>query len=152
MSTREPRPGFALLETLVALTLLSSSLAATGILLIQAMQQEREAASRTAAVRLASSLADQLRSLRRSDGRPLQAVTDPAELPACNSAPGDCQLELTAAQALAAWRTSVVASLPEGSTSRLVLLDADAPSYLIQVEWPSPGAVDPSVLRLAVEP
>jgi type IV pilus assembly protein PilV len=150
---RRKRPrGFTLPEALVALTLLSSGLAATSLMLVQAMRHEREAACRTAAVRLAGSLAEQLRLLRRSDGLPLQSVTDTSESATCVADTGDCALELEAARVLAAWRTQVTASLPEGSVSTVAVLDEAAPSYLIRIEWPDPGATGRSALRLAVEP
>ena len=152
MSRRKRPRGFTLPEALVALTLLSSGLAATSLMLVQAMRHEREAACRTAAVRLAGSLAEQLRLLRRSDGLPLQSVTDTSESATCVADTGDCALELEAARVLAAWRTQVTASLPEGSVSTVAVLDEAAPSYLIRIEWPDPGATGRSALRLAVEP
>lgn len=152
MSRRNRRRGFTLPEALVALTLLSSGLAATSVMLVQAMRHEREAACRTAAVRLAGSLAEQLRLLRRSDGLPLQSIADASESATCAADAGDCALELEAARVLAAWRTQVTASLPEGSASSVAVLDEAAPSYLIRIEWPDLGATARSALRLAVEP
>jgi type IV pilus assembly protein PilV len=148
---RRPR-GFTLPEALVALTLLSAGLAATSAMLVQAMRHEREAACRTAAVRLAGSLAEQLRLLRRSDGLPLQSIADANESPACAADAADCTLELEAARVLEAWRARVTAHLPEGSASTVAVLDEAAPSYLIRIEWPDPGATGRSALRLAVEP
>lgn len=152
MSCRKRPRGFTLPEALVALTLLSSGLAVTSVMLVQAMRHEREAACRTAAVRLAGSLAEQLRLLRRSDGLPLQSIADASESAACAADAGDCALELEAARVLAAWRTRVTASLPEGSASSVAVLDEAAPSYLIRIEWPDLGATGRSALRLAVEP
>lgn len=152
MSCRKRPRGFTLPEALVALTLLSSGLAVTSVMLVQAMRHEREAACRTAAVRLAGSLAEQLRLLRRSDGLPLQSIADASESATCAADAGDCALELEAARVLAAWRTRVAASLPEGSASSVAVLDEAAPSYLIRIEWPDLGATGRSALRLAVEP
>jgi type IV pilus modification protein PilV len=143
--------GFALIEALVALTLLAASLGATAGLLVQALRQEREAAARVAATRLASSLADELRLLQRTDCQPLLAVTGSSATPSCSDEIGDCATELAAAQALMAWRARVSASLPEGSWSRVEVLDTAAPSYLIQVAWPALGPEEESSVRLAVE-
>lgn len=152
MSRRRRPRGFTLPEALVALTLLSAGLAATSVMLVQAMRHEREAACRTAAVRLAGSLAEQLRLLRRSDGLPLQSLAEAGESVACAADAGDCALELEAARVLAAWRARVTADLPEGSAGSVAVLDEAAPSYLIRIEWPDPGAAGRSALRLAVEP
>ena len=151
MSRRRRPRGFTLPEALVALTLLSAGLAATSVMLVQAMRHEREAACRTAAVRLAGSLAEQLRLLRRSDGRPLQAVVAPGEPADCATA-DDCDAELRAARMLSAWRASASASLPEGSTLQVEVLGEAPPSYLIRIQWPDLGSAAGSTLQLAVEP
>ena len=144
--------GYTLPEALVALALLSLGLGTTTLMLVQAIRHEREAACRTAAVRTAGSLAEQLRLLRRSDGLPLQSIADANESPACAADAADCTLELEAARVLEAWRARVTAHLPEGSASTVAVLDEAAPSYLIRIEWPDPGAAGRSALRLAVEP
>jgi Tfp pilus assembly protein PilV len=151
MNRRRGAGGFSLAEALVALTLLSSSLATTALTLVQALRHEHEAACRSAAVRLASSLAEQLRLLQRRDGRPLQAVAAPGETAACNVA-ADCTVESDATRALAAWRDEVAAGLPEGSRAQVDVLTDAPPAYLIRIDWPDRGSPARSALRLAVEP
>jgi Tfp pilus assembly protein PilV len=138
-------------EALAALTLLSMGLGTTTLMLVQAVRHEREAACRTAAVRTAGSLAEQLRLLRRSDGRPLQAIVAPGEPADCATAE-DCDIELKASRTLATWQANASASLPEGSTSQVEVLAEAPPSYLIRIEWPDLGSAAGSTLRLAVEP
>jgi type IV pilus modification protein PilV len=144
--------GIALVEALVAVTLLSASLSATAALLVQALRYEREGACRTAAVRLASSLADELRTLRRRDGLALQAVAMGADGSSCSGDADDCAVEHAAATRLGNWRDEVAASLPIGSASQVEVLDSTAPAYLIRISWPMPGANEDSRLQLAVEP
>jgi prepilin-type N-terminal cleavage/methylation domain-containing protein len=146
---RPRRKGFSLPETLVALTLLSSSLAATAFMLVQALRHEREAACRSTATRLASTLAEQLHLLQRSDGRPLQSVASDA---ASCAVAIDCVVESDAALMLAAWQQEATSSLPEGSSARVELLSAAPPAYLIRIDWPDSGPSGRSALALAVEP
>jgi Tfp pilus assembly protein PilV len=143
--------GYTLPEALVALALLSMGLGTTTLMLVQAIRHEREAACRTAAVRTAGSLAEQLRLLRRSDGRPLQAVVAPGEPADCATA-DDCDAELKAARMLSAWRASASAGLPEGSSSQVEVLGEIPPSYLIRIQWPDLGSAAGSTLQLVVEP
>ena len=55
--------GFTMIEVLVALALMLAGLAGAGIVLGQSIQFERESGSRRAAIRLAGSLAEELRAL-----------------------------------------------------------------------------------------
>ena len=55
--------GFTMIEVLVALALMLAGLAGAGIVLGQSIQYERESGSRRAAIRLAGSLAEELRAL-----------------------------------------------------------------------------------------
>jgi len=73
-----PHRGFALVEALVALVVLSIALAGGAALLVQAVRYERAAGERSRGLRHVVSLADSLRALQRADGGPLQAVTGPA--------------------------------------------------------------------------
>lgn len=112
----KPR-GFTLLEALVALALMLAGLAGAGIVLGRSIQQERDSGSRRAAIRLAGSLADELRALDRD------AVA--------SLAPD--------APAIAAWSAAARAALPAGS-SATVQTEAGAPTrYRITIEWPVAG-------------
>jgi Tfp pilus assembly protein PilV len=106
-----------MIEALVALALLLAGLAGAGIVLGQSVQYERESGSRRAALRLASSLAEELRALDRD---------------AFTSIAPD-------APAIQAWSAAAAAALPEGAAA-VVELDATTPGrYLIRVAWPVAG-------------
>jgi type IV pilus assembly protein PilV len=109
--------GFTLVEALVALTIMLAGLASAGIVLGRSIQYERESGTRRMAIRLAGSMAEELRALDR----------EPA-----SSLPAD-------APELAAWSEAAVASLPAGSTARVELAPGMPAEYRITIEWPVAG-------------
>src|SRR5688572_144422 len=117
MLNRHADAGFSLIEALVALALLLAGIAGASLLLLQCVQYERESSNRRAAVRLAGSLAEELRALRRDDGEPLAADTT----------------------AIVAWIAGVQAALPAGATARVEVEGARPARYTIRIEWPIAG-------------
>ncbi len=109
--------GFTLIEVLIALALMLAGLAGAGIVLLQSVQYERESSHRRAAIRLAGSLAEELRALNRGDGIALAADTP----------------------AILAWSAKVAAVLPAGSNARVEADDSIPVNYLISIEWPVAG-------------
>lgn len=109
--------GFTLVEVLVALALMLAGLAGAGIVLLQSVQYERESSHRRAAIRLAGSLAEELRALNRSDGVAL-----------ADNAP-----------AIVAWSATVSAVLPTGSVARIEADESIPVNYVISIEWPVAG-------------
>jgi Tfp pilus assembly protein PilV len=109
--------GFTLVEALVALTIMLAGLASAGIVLGRSIQYERESGTRRMAIRLAGSMAEELRALDREP-----AGTLPADAPE-----------------LAAWSEAAVASLPAGSAARVELAPGMPAEYRITIEWPVAG-------------
>ena len=109
--------GFTLVEVLVALALMLASLAGAGIVLGRSIQQERDSGSRRAAIRLAGSLADELRALDRDA--------------AASLAPD--------APAIQAWRAAARAALPAGSAATVETESGVPGRYRITIEWPVAG-------------
>jgi Tfp pilus assembly protein PilV len=109
--------GFTLVEALVALALMLAGLAGAGIVLGRSVQHERESGTRRTAIRLAGSLAEELRALDR----------DPAA-----SLPGD-------SPTLLAWSEAAAASLPVGAIARVEITAGSPAGYRIIVEWPVAG-------------
>jgi prepilin-type N-terminal cleavage/methylation domain-containing protein len=109
--------GFTMIEVLVALALMLAGLAGAGIVLGQSIQYERESGSRRAAIRLAGSLAEELRALDRD---------------ASTSIAPD-------APEIRTWTTSVLAVLPAGSVARVDVEVAVPARYRITIEWPVTG-------------
>lgn len=117
MLTRHASRGFTLVEALVALVLMLMGLASAGIVLGRSIQYERESGTRRMAIRLAGSLAEELRAL---DREPAESI--PADTPA-----------------LRAWTESAMASLPAGSAARVELAPGVPAQYRITIEWPVAG-------------
>ncbi|MGQ0428958.1 MAG: type IV pilus modification PilV family protein [Gammaproteobacteria bacterium] len=109
--------GFTLIEVLVALGLMLAGITGATVLLLQSVQHERESAARRAAIRLAGSLAEELRTLRQSDGPPPTSV----------------------AHVIAAWSVVVLESLPEGTTASVDTDGTEPAHYRITIEWPASG-------------
>jgi Tfp pilus assembly protein PilV len=109
--------GFTLVEALVALTIMLAGLASAGIVLGRSIQYERESGTRRMAIRLAGSMAEELRALDREPAGTLSAD----------------------APELAAWSEAAVASLPAGSAARVDLAPGMPAEYRITIEWPVAG-------------
>jgi prepilin-type N-terminal cleavage/methylation domain-containing protein len=109
--------GFTLVEALVALALMLASLAGAGLVLGRSIQHERESGTRRAAIRLAGSLAEELRALDRDAA--MSIALDSAELQR--------------------WKEGAAAILPAGSIAS-VEVEAGIPArYRITIEWPVAG-------------
>ena len=117
MLSQRNAAGFTLVEALVALALMLVGLAGAGLALGRSIQHERESGNRRMALRLAASLADELRALDR-DAFASLAVDAPE---------------------IAAWSTAAVAALPVGATASVERDDATPAGYLIRIEWPVAG-------------
>ena len=146
------RRGFALVEALVALVLLSVALAGSAVLLVQAVRHERAASERSRALRHVASLSDALRALQRADGEPLQAVTAPGSASSCSSAPPDCAAESEAAQLVTDWLVATEDDMPTGATASVTWLDTIPASYAVAVSWPAPGGGPGQAVQLLVDP
>lgn len=110
--------GFTLIEALVALGLMLAGIAGATVLLLATVQYERESANRRAAIRLAATLAEELRARRAADGAPL-----PPDAPA-----------------IAGWYDAVAAALPAGATARVEAVEASPVTYRVELDWPVAGA------------
>lgn len=117
MLKRRGMRGFTLIETLVALALTLAGVAGATVLLLQGVQYERESATRRHALRLAGSLAEELRATNAGDGTPL-----PADAPA-----------------IVAWRERALAALPAGSGARAEPIAMNPAAHRITIFWPVVG-------------
>jgi type IV pilus modification protein PilV len=145
-----PERGYTLAEALVALLLLSAGLLAGAAVVLEALRQERAAAHRAAALRVAVSLAEELRAAPRPDGRALLSASGLSPAEACAAHPPSCAAEAAAADALEAAAGGAGRFLPEGAEVSVAVPVADQPSYRIEVVWPA-GESEPARLQLAVD-
>ncbi|HET8690675.1 MAG TPA: prepilin-type N-terminal cleavage/methylation domain-containing protein [Steroidobacteraceae bacterium] len=109
--------GFTLVEVLVALALMLAGLAGAGLVLGRSIQQERDSGHRRTAIRLAGSLAEELRALDRD---------------------ADASIAIDAPEILA-WSAAARAALPAGAEARVEREDGPPPRYRITIEWPVAG-------------
>ena len=142
--------GYTLVEALVALVLLSAGLLVATASVLQAVRMERESATRSAALRVASSLAEDLRALPRPDGRALLAPTGIEVATACADHPASCAAEVAAAARFAEFLARVALTLPAGTAGQVEVPDVRRPAYRIELRWPA-AAGETLLLRLAVD-
>lgn len=109
--------GFTLVEALVGLAIMLAGLAGAGIVLLQSVQHERESGNRRAAIRLAGSLADELRALDESGETRLEPDTP----------------------AIVAWIAAAQAELPAGAVARVEVGEGWPTTYTLSIEWPVAG-------------
>jgi type IV pilus assembly protein PilV len=151
--------GFTLVESLVALVVVSVGMLGIAGLYVTGIKSGRSALLRTQAVNLASDIADRIRSNRGGlanydmdtwAGAPAeQGCVNPAAAAPCTDA-------LLAEDDLARWQAAVQAALPGRP---LALADvqftdvagAAADRYTISVTWHEAGQDQPSVYTLVVE-
>jgi type II secretory pathway pseudopilin PulG len=118
MLRRRGMRGFTLIEALIALALTLAGVAGATVLLLQGVQHERESATRRNALRLAGSLAEELRSASRGDGTALAAD----------------------APVIVAWRELARSVLPAGAEARAEPVGAEPAAYRITIDWPVAGS------------
>ncbi|MBF8292930.1 MAG: Prepilin-type N-terminal cleavage/methylation protein [Steroidobacteraceae bacterium] len=131
--------GFTLTEALVAIAIMVVGLAGSAALLLQTVRQERESGSRRMALRIATSMADQLRALRRPDGRAVLAITGIGAMVACAEHPPSCETERAAEWIRISWLADAAFSLPQGAAAGVGAPDPVLPEYLISIDWPAAG-------------
>jgi Tfp pilus assembly protein PilV len=105
------------LKVLVALALMLAGLAGAGIVLGQSIQYERESGSRRAAIRLAGSIAEELRALDRDMGTSIEPD----------------------APAIRAWTTAATRCSARRQRCARRCRDGRAGRYRITIEWPVAG-------------
>jgi type IV pilus modification protein PilV len=131
--------GFTLVEALVAIAIMVVGIGGSAALLLQTIRQERESGSRRTALRIANSMADQLRAVRRPDGRAVLAITGMAADEACVDQPASCESERAAERLRVNWTAEAGAALPQGASASVAVPDSRFPEYLISIDWPAAG-------------
>lgn len=139
MLTSARARGFTLIEALVAVVIMIAGLASSAMILLQTVRQEGESASRRAALRVAASMADQLRALRRPDGHAVLAITGISPIVACADHPPSCETELAAERVRISWLADAAYSLPLGAAAEVSVPDPALPEYLVSIGWPAIG-------------
>jgi len=123
--------GFGLVESLVALVVVSVGMIGIAVLYGQGLSASRTALDRTQAVNLAADMADRIRANRRGGASYGDAGGDN------NCDAGDCTTAELAAHDVWEWETQVEALLPAG-VGTVEYAGTTPPTYTISVQWQEP--------------
>lgn len=123
--------GFGLVESLVALIVVSVGMIGIAVLYGQGLSASRTALNRTQGVNLAADMADRIRANRRGGASYGGAGEDNS----CDA--GDCTTAELAAHDVWEWTAQVDALLPDG-VGTVAYSGTTPPTYTIRVEWQEP--------------
>lgn len=129
--------GFGLVESLVALVVVSVGMIGIAVLYGQGLGASRTAFYRTQAVNLASDMADRIR-LNRRGGASYAGAGAPNNCPAGGNV--DCATPAQmAAQDISEWQAQVAGQLP-GGVGAVTYAGTTPATYTISVTWQEVGA------------
>lgn len=157
--------GITMVESLVALVVLSVGMLGIASLYVSSLSAGRSALLRTQAVNLASDMSDRIRAnpLGRGAYNMSAYSADEGEGPAAGSCvvTQNCTAEQLAEDDLARWNSAVLQALPgagmeDGVSTANVQYTAGAGTglpdrYVIQVQWRGPGDLQPQSYRANLE-
>jgi type IV pilus assembly protein PilV len=159
-AARKRLAGFSLVESLVALLVLSIGLLGIAGLFVESVRNSRTALLRTQAINLVGDMADRIRAnataraaydIDNYGGEPAERNCAPGPV----DAGGNCSMTALAEDDLARWVAAVRAALPAlGDEPPLAEVQYFAPAaagaperYLITVSWLEPGEDEPFSYR-----
>ena len=144
--------GFTLVEVLVALVVMSVGMLGIAALYLEGIRAGRTSLYRTAAVNLASDMADRIRANRNAG--PAYAGTGPGADGDCVNGAVDCTPEQLADDDWLDWSTQLDSQLPEGAGGEVAVAGPAPLTYTITVAWPEIGqpADQPATYSLTVQP
>jgi type IV pilus modification protein PilV len=135
MRTRNTQTGFGLVESLVALVVVSVGMIGIAALYGQGLGAGRTALFRTQAVNLAADMADRIRVNRLGGPSYGGAAADNNCDPGGNT---NCSAAEMAAHDLFVWQAAVAAQMPNG-VGTVQFLGTTPPTYTISVDWQEVG-------------
>jgi type IV pilus assembly protein PilV len=132
--------GFTLIETMVALLVLSVGMIGVAALHGQSLAASGTAIHRSAAINLAGDMADRIRVNRGAEDAYEAAAADNNCDDPTGSGGVDCTEDQMAAQDLFIWEAQVAATLPGGQGVVAVDTATNPTSYTVTVSWDEPSA------------
>lgn len=139
--------GFGLVESLVALVVVSVGMIGIAALYGQGLGASRTALYRTQAVNLASDMADRIR-LNRQAGAAYQAAGAGADN-GCEPGGATCTPGEMAAHDVWTWNAEIDQQLPDAD-GRVGFTPALPPTYTIRITWQETGVVGNGEIQLAI--
>ena len=143
--------GFSLVEALVALVVLSIGMLGIAALHVEGLRSARTALTRTAAVALASDIADRIRANRAAKTEYDAIVTSDDTDANCEPKGAGCTPAALAHHDKALWLGAIEAALP-GGTGTIDCDDAEVPAtYTITISWSEVGSNVPATYTLTIQ-
>ena len=139
--------GFSLVESMVALVVLSVGLLGVARMYVYSLQNGRTALLNSQAVVLAADMADRIRANRTAGNDYAGGAADFA----CVDGGVDCTPTQMAANDLLVWRAEVANALPNGVAFVAVNVATLPTTFVITVLWNDTGSPLPSQYRLTVQ-
>ena len=152
-STRRASSGFSLVESLVALLVLSIGMLGIAALYVESLRSGRTALLRTQAVALAGDMADRIRANPAGQLAYEDVVTSTGTIAACAPGGAGCTPDNLAHHDKAVWLGTLEAALPGAVGTVDVDDSAGIPfTYTITVTWSEAGdAANPNQYVLRIE-
>ncbi len=139
--------GFSLVESLVALVVLSVGLLGVARMYVFSLQNGRLALLNSQAVMLAADMADRIRANQTAGIGYAGAAADFG----CVDGGLDCTPTQMAANDLLVWQNEVANALPGGQATIAVNVATFPTTFVISVQWSDVGSPQPAEYRLTVQ-
>ncbi|MCZ6561208.1 MAG: type IV pilus modification protein PilV [Gammaproteobacteria bacterium] len=146
-SARKRIRGFSLVESLVALVVLSVGLLGVARMYVYSLQSGRTALLNSQAVILAADMADRIRANRTAGIDYAGAAANFG----CINGGVDCTPTQMAANDLLFWQAEVAIALPNGQAGVAVNVATLPTTFVITVVWNDAGSPQPSQYQLTVQ-
>jgi type IV pilus assembly protein PilV len=142
--------GITMVESLVALVIISVGMLGIAGLYLTSLQAGRSAALRIQAINLASDMADRVRVNKRGRSFYKALATDKGESKDCKTA--TCTPEDVAKNDIFVWKKAISEALPANANGQLTFTEAGSPDVVeVKVVWREAGADVDSTYKAMVE-
>lgn len=152
-ATRVPRAtglrqrGFTLVESLVALVVISVGMLGIAAMYVEGLRAGRTSVYRSTAVELVADMADRIRANSLGEA----AYAGAAAESGCVNGAVDCSPAELAADDLFWWTQSIGGRLPAGEGVVAYAAGGDTNQYTIVVTWTEPGVAEPLAYTMVME-
>jgi type IV pilus assembly protein PilV len=147
--------GITMVESLVALVVLSVGMLGIASLYITSLKANRSALVRTQAVNLAADIADRIRANRGGKEDYAAGGYDEGGPESQDCSASNCTPAQIAENDLSLWEGNITKYLPNGATGSVAFTpqpsSTEPNTYTITVQWPEQGSTTPSSTTLFVE-
>ena len=141
--------GFTLIESLVAMVVISVGMLGIAALYVEGLRAGRTSIYRNVAIDLASDMADRIRG--NPTARASYNGAGPGANNNCVNGANNCTAAALAADDSFWWNRSVQSLLPGGTASVAVVAAVNNAAYTITVTWTEPGVPAPLNYVLSVQ-